>query len=526
MKRFHISNHIYYLFKLNNREGTQSSYEDVFVPKIFINLFNLSSKQKKQSVQKKSNQTKFFLLNSNSYFSNNLLEKFNTGDINNLIEYKKFGNDKRYFSAFSKNFKTYFPTFQESNKDIKNIIKTHKIERNVNKKNKIQNQKFLTIDKKVSIPNKIIKIKNIECSKYNKEIEKNKEKNPKRFINLSVEYINKEKNNREINELFAKKKTDINKNNYINIKLTNSLIKNYKCNKTPMKNYNHKNDKNAMRTIHYLKNLNKNNDFSSLDQSLFLKKKLIPNLPKLMEENSSKLSYKTPEKILKLIYKKKIDFPLINDNELYPTEKFYFCVNKRYKYQLIKYMRHRINWEFHEANQKNYDGIIINFEWKYYSHKVNFKNFKFKDNIPLKKLKIINLFEKNYEIGNKKNMFINLLSYCDSIGYNIFDIVPFTLIISNTKYLGYYFSALKELIEFIPKENNLNKNILTNRKYNQHFWFDRNYLNINNQYIYFNKNFISSKNYWILKPPDLYQGKCIEIGNDYDDLFKKCKKDV
>ena len=304
------------------------------------------------------------------------------------------------------------------------------------------------------------------------------------------------------------------------------LIKNYKCNKTPMKNYNHKNDKNAMRTIHYLKNLNKNNDFSSLDQSLFLKKKLIPNLPKLMEENSSKLSYKTPEKILKLIYKKKIDFPLINDNELYPTEKFYFCVNKRYKYQLIKYMRHRINWEFHEANQKNYDGIIINFEWKYYSHKVNFKNFKFKDNIPLKKLKIINLFEKNYEIGNKKNMFINLLSYCDSIDYNIIDIVPFTLIISNTKYLGYYFSALKELIEFIPKENNLNKNILTNRKYNQHFWFDRNYLNINNQYIYFNKNFISSKNYWILKPPDLYQGKCIEKGNDYDDLFKKCKKDV
>ena len=47
MKRFHLSNHIYYLFKSNNNEGSQNSYEDVFVPKIFINLFNLSNKPKK-----------------------------------------------------------------------------------------------------------------------------------------------------------------------------------------------------------------------------------------------------------------------------------------------------------------------------------------------------------------------------------------------------------------------------------------------------------------------------------------------
>ena len=137
---------------------------------------------------------------------------------------------------------------------------------------------------------------------------------------------------------------------------------------------------------------------------------------------------------------------------------------------------------------------------------------------------MINLFEKNYEIGNKKNMFINLINYCNSINYNIFDVVPFTLIISNTKNVGYSFSALKELMDFIPKTNNLKSNIMTNRKYNVHFWFDKNYQNINNQYIYFNKNFISEKNYWILKPPDLYQGKCIEIGNNYDDIFKKCKK--
>ena len=153
-----------------------------------------------------------------------------------------------------------------------------------------------------------------------------------------------------------------------------------------------------MRSIPFINNLNKDPRFFSWDYSRFAKKKIVPNLPKLTKEDLSKLCYKTEEKILKLIYKRKIDFPLINDNELYPTEKFYFCVNKRYRYQLIKYMKHRINWEFHESNSKCYDGIIINFEWKYYSHKVNFKNYKYEQNKPNKKLIVVNLFERNYEV--------------------------------------------------------------------------------------------------------------------------------
>ena len=537
MKRFHLSNHIYYLFKSNNNEGSQNSYEDVFVPKLFINLFNLANKPKKQLIPKKNNQTKFFSLNSNSYFPNKPIEKLNTIDINNnLLPYKKFGNNKRYFSAVSKKLQANFPTIQKANINkninIKNKNKLLKFDNKSNKKNKKQITKIVAINRKLNIENKFIKIKNLECPKFDNEIEKNKEEKSKSLINLSGEYIKKKKNNSELNDLdsfLLKNKNDIsteklkdfNNNKYYDKKLTNNLIKKYQSDKIQSKKYK---PKMLMSSIHYINNMNKDPLFSSWDYSLFAKKKIVPNLPKLIREDPSKLCYKTEEKILELIYKRKIDFPLINDNELYPTEKFYFCVNKRYRYQLIKYMKHRINWEFHESNSKCYDGIIINFEWKYYSHKVNFKNFKYKDNIPLKKLKMINLFEKNYEIGNKKNMFINLISYCDSIGYNIFDLVPFTLIISNTKNLGYCFSSLKELMEFIPKENNLNNNILTNRKYKYHFWFDKNYQDINNQYIYFNKNFLSSKNYWILKPPDLYQGKCIEIVNDYDELFKKCKK--
>jgi hypothetical protein len=46
---------------------------------------------------------------------------------------------------------------------------------------------------------------------------------------------------------------------------------------------------------------------------------------------------------------------------------------------------------------------------------------------------------------------------------------------------------------------------------------------LENQYININKNFLSNKNYWIIKPPDLYQGRCIEISNNFDEINKICK---
>ena len=135
---------------------------------------------------------------------------------------------------------------------------------------------------------------------------------------------------------------------------------------------------------------------------------------------------------------------------------------------------------------------------------------------------MINLFEKNYEIGNKKNMFLNLISYCDEIKYNVFDIVPFTMIFSNTKDIDFETNSLKEIIELLQDNKNTKKNIIINKLYKDQFWFDKNYEKISNQILYFNKNYISDKNYWILKPTDMYQGKYIEIANTYDDISKKC----
>ena len=70
-----------------------------------------------------------------------------------------------------------------------------------------------------------------------------------------------------------------------------------------------------------------------------------------------------------------------------------------YRNQLKEYFTHRINWK---NISKNNSDNTINFEWKYYSNKINYKEYKYDPAVALTKLKLVNLFEKNYEIGNKK----------------------------------------------------------------------------------------------------------------------------
>ena len=229
---------------------------------------------------------------------------------------------------------------------------------------------------------------------------------------------------------------------------------------------------------------------------------------------------KTKEELNLILYK---SVPYSNNNDIY-----YYTINKMYSNQIKEYMKHRINWEF--ISDKNLEkNITINFSWRYFSNRVNYKKYKynpesFKSNcFSVKKLRMVNLFERNYEVGNKKYMFNNLINYCDKINMNVFDIVPFTVIINNSPEVELGLESLKEIVYFVNKNKSNDLNIISNRKYSEHFWFDKNYKNVNKQYININKNFLSEKNYWIIKPTDLYQGKCVEIFSDFNQIYKQCK---
>ena len=233
---------------------------------------------------------------------------------------------------------------------------------------------------------------------------------------------------------------------------------------------------------------------------------------------------------------KKINITL--NNRFIYRETYYYSINKMYYDQLPLYMSHRLNWELYDKNYDDYydysygeQKTFVNFEWKYYSNRLYYKKYKYNSSFPAKKMCAINLFEKNYEIGNKKKMFIHLINYCDKVNLNVFSYVPLTILIQNTKFLGDELDSFKEIFNFVEHQREKNENILNNnrdiiinRKYGEQFMIENKLETLNKQYIYINKNFLSHKNYWILKPTDLYQGKCIEISNSFDEIYKKCKK--
>ena len=623
------SNNIYYLFNSSLKYGKRKYFEDIFVPKFFLNLYNLGMKKKISDIEDKKLDYKDYLLYLNSYFKKEKVNnKRNTYAKNKNNNNKNINVNKkkniRFFSANIKKLESNLPKIKyiinenicnNSNKN-KNAINNNI--RNSNIINKKSNNLKSINDDDIIIKNTINKIGINSINKdeiYNININNSKQKPKRNILNsINIEFIPRKpinyasKTEKEIKIKHLKQSLiNANKNYTINtadfkgiekiniedIKLliesrskilnlqnerNNSKNSNINLDSSSFKNisdFNHHKNTFSSKKKEFIKNLeiwdksitknetnkiynfftNDNNllkkekdnnikkysfqnikhsnnykDFKLSDSLLknyfFLsKKKAPPKLSKILRVDTFKIKYKAKEEIINLFSDKIIGYTLLNNNILNMNEKFYFNINKKYRNQLVKYMEHRINWEYCDIKEsKNIENCVINFEWKYYSNKVNFKKFKYEQNTPLKKLKVINLFEKNYEIGNKKNMFLNLISYCDEIGYNIFDIVPFTIILSNTKFIKLSFNSLKELMEFIPKEKDIKNNIITNRKYNLHFWYDRNYELINKQYINFNKNFISKKNYWIIKPPDLYQGKCIEISNDFNEIQKKCEK--
>ena len=257
-----------------------------------------------------------------------------------------------------------------------------------------------------------------------------------------------------------------------------------------------------------------------------------PKIYPMIAINNYREKYIPIEYIENIVIKQINDFPLYKIIPSNNYDIYYYALNKMYVSQMKDYMSHRINWEYISERQASSEkNVNINFSWRYYSNRIYYKKYKYDPGIlsstnnyySIKKLKMVNLFEKNYEVGNKKYMFLNLIKYCDKINMNVFDIIPFTILINNSPEVELGLEALKDLVLFVEKNSDQSKNLITNRKYNEHFWFDKNYENITKQYININKNFLSEKNYWIVKPTDLYQGKCIDLFESFEKIYKKCK---
>ena len=445
----------------------------------------------------------------------NNLSNYKNGKIifNNIINYEKFKykNRKLFQQKFFK-LNNIFSFNKNSQKDLND--NNEKKDKDIFNANNEDNHDIKNNNNKANL-----NLKNMDI-KLN-----SREKNVKNEIKEKNENIENNKKNEKNEDKIIKKIVD-----------NNSESKNLKIdNRENSFTYEHRNNLRLIKN-----NRNKSNNLMHMFSQQKLKVR--PKLSLMTKLDKFPISYKSKEYIIqKYLSKKEYPYNInknsniniitdIEKNPTLPTEKYYYTINKMYRNQLPEYMKHRINWEYIDTKKINLQeqkNININFEWKYLSSRLNFKKYKYEpgSSVPSRRYRMVNLFEKNYEIGNKRNMFINLISYCDEINFNVFEIVPFTITINYSKDIDQFLDALKEIINFInSKKNNCNgQNLIINRKYGEQFWFDKNYEYLKNQYININKNFLSNKNYWIIKPPDLYQGICIEISNNFDEIKQKCK---
>lgn len=91
------------------------------------------------------------------------------------------------------------------------------------------------------------------------------------------------------------------------------------------------------------------------------------------------------------------------------------------------------------------------------------------------------------------------------------------------------YASFSEVFDFLTGiiSNKNNFNILTNKKYSELFKLTAMPSQdsfLENTPIFIPKTFISDKNYWVIKPNDLCQGKCIKLCNDKVKILKKMKK--
>ena len=523
-------------------------------------------------LQKSIKNQKFSIQNKNSKLKiENLIKKKISSNFPNLSKsHKKINNKQDYEINVKENYANltkflghlyYMQRKYKSNKDItQNLILS-------NSKNGSSGKSMDGFKEQVN--NLINKLKN-----------KNKENNNKKSLNLCIVNVcspinryqsdvitltrslirSKNRNENYMNNYFEQNQNHKHRN------LEEKQIYSKKYNNNSVNNNNNNNNTIKIDNVNkYIKNCKTSTDFRKINSNsnrrlrnrLIKKNNSKTSIPNGYRNKSSLLSQKyntekkenrviflnhsknfynkyTSEKMIERLFSKKIIISNF-DRRFSNEDTYYYKLNKMYYNQISLYMAHRINWELVDNSYDDFDDsfseqkLIVNFEWKYYPNKLYYKKYQYNSSTAVKKLCAINLFEKNYEIGNKKKMFMHLINYCDKINLNVFNYVPFTIIINNTRFIDDELQALKEIMDSIDLYTNnflegKNLDFISNKKYNVQFWFDSKLEMLKNQNIFINKNFLSNKNYWILKPTDLYQGKCIEISNSYEELSKKCKK--
>ena len=417
--------------------------------------------------------------------------------------------------ATKKNQKNKRYNFNTNNSNII-VNQNNNLENFENKKsfNILPKINISTIRNSTTSQNKIKEIENIQ--KNGKEMNslninnKNKEK-----FDLYKE-ANKLKNNSKEYKKFISKQSDIAPK--VNIKLINNTLYQRLLKKSE------KNDKNQ---------LNNSLDDTKINTSNDDKNKPSIKLPFLSNIKSRYNNY-NEDKNKKMPLNKSLIIPENQNIHIYKKSKSshksyglekLFKKKKRKNYYLIlpgnnsklveKCLLTRPNWE--KISDSN-NLCSCNLIWTELSHDINFSLHS-----ETSLSQIINHFECHSEISNKKNLFINLLRYCEYNNINLFSFYPLTIIfnfkqefyseqVEGFKQLYY---ELPDLIEDKNKENDNKKN------YNNYFRVNLVKRVGSSQKIVIPKSNFKGKNLWIIKRINLNRGREIKVLSDIGSILNE-----
>ena len=344
-----------------------------------------------------------------------------------------------------------------------------------------------TIRNSTTSQNKIKEVENIQKNRKEMNSLNINNKNKEKF-DLYKE-ANKLKNNSKEYKKFISKQSDIAPK--VNIKLINNTLYQRLLKKSE------KNDKNQ---------LNNSLDDTKINTSNDDKNKPSIKLPFLSNIKSRYNNY-NEDKNKKMPLNKSLIIPENQNIHIY---------KKWNNSKLVeKCLLTRPNWE--KISDSN-NLCSCNLIWTELSHDINFSLHS-----ETSLSQIINHFECHSEISNKKNLFINLLRYCEYNNINLFSFYPLTIIfnfkqefyseqVEGFKQLYY---ELPDLIEDKNKENDNKKN------YNNYFRVNLVKRVGSSQKIIIPKSNFKGKNLWIIKRINLNRGREIKVLSDIGSILNE-----
>ena len=177
----------------------------------------------------------------------------------------------------------------------------------------------------------------------------------------------------------------------------------------------------------------------------------------------------------------------------------------------------RPNWE-KINDQENI--LSCNLIWTALSQEINFQSHG-----EIDYSQVINHFEFHNEISNKKNLFINLLRYCEFNRINLFSFYPLTIILYFQKeFYSEQVEGFKQIYLDLPKliEDKIQEE--DQKSYTDYFRANLVKRVGNKQKIIIPKSHYIGRNMWLLKRTNFNRGRLIKVFSDLKSILDEIEE--